>query len=1124
MAIVQGEVQYSIIDQGGVPESYINDDIDDEMKLEGFKSSTSRSILYWICICLSLGILYLIFYWKPNLKVKLKMARCCLTSAEVVIITNNYRTSFVEKVQFQFIDYGVKNFSSNTEPKDQILRYFDHKHTRYYWDEESNYFTELKGLDEGYTCAYIHDNCNGLSDDHRRDKLRVFGENRIKIDVKSYFKLFIEEVLNPFYIFQIFSISLWMADEYYYYASCICLMSLISIGISLYETRKQSETLRDMVGSSEGFFIEILNDEGHKATVDVTTLVPGDVIILPRKGLVMTCDAVLLTGNAIVNESMLTGESVPVTKTSLTPSEGNEQYSPENHKLHTLFAGFSTAKGELICSILFPKPVGFKFYQDSMKFIGALGCLAVIGMAYSIWNLIYLKVKYGKVVIRALDIVTIVVPPGLPAAMTIGTIYSQSRLKKQNIFCISPARINICGKLKLICFDKTGTLTEDGLDLFGVLPLQGKCLALSVMQPTDLPSLGPFVIAMATCHSLTIIDGKLTGDPLDLNMFNSTNWVLEEAGADSSKFETLAPTVVRPTSRDVYYEAQAKLPFEVGIIKQFAFSSSLQRMSVVTRTLRASHMDLYCKGAPEKIASLCDPATVPEDFQARLQQYTKKGFRVLAIAWKALDKKVTWHHVQKMSREKLEYGMKFLGLLIMENRLKPQTTPVITKLNKADIKTVMVTGDNILTALSVARQCGIAPGKRPVIIVNGQLNPPNLTYKFHENVSNEESEDGSSIFESDMEPFYHLEEAKCSDRKYLFALSGKTYAILRENYSELLSRIITRGAVFARMSPEQKSQLVENFQSLGYTVGFCGDGANDCSALKMANAGISLSDAEASVAAPFTSKTPNIECVPTVIREGRAALVTSFGTFKYMALYSIVQFVSVIILYSFSTNMGDFQFLYIDLLITTVVAILMGHTGAYRALVQKRPLGSLFSSVNLLSVFLHIILVIAFQVTVLLFLQAQPWYVRVKPSPSANVTTCSETSLIFLTTSFQYLILAFIFSKGRPYRLPIWTNLPFTIALILLTSLSTFLLIYPPKFLAKFLQITNLPGMTFKLTLMGIIGIYFLMALFVEEFLITSCCIKRFLKCGRKHGKKNIYKTIELDLKMDTNWPPLEID
>ena len=60
------------------------------------------------------------------------------------------------------------------------------------------------------------------------------------------------------------------------------------------------------------------------------------------------------------------------------------------------------------------------------------------------------------------------VPPALPAAMTVGTYYAQNRLKKTKIFCISPQRINVCGKLKLVCFDKTGTLTEDGLDLYGV--------------------------------------------------------------------------------------------------------------------------------------------------------------------------------------------------------------------------------------------------------------------------------------------------------------------------------------------------------------------------------------------------------------------------------------------------------------------------------------------------------------------------------------------------------------------------------------------------------------------------------------------------------------------------------
>jgi cation-transporting ATPase 13A2 len=88
--------------------------------------------------------------------------------------------------------------------------------------------------------------------------------------------------------------------------------------------------------------------------------------------------------------------------------------------------------------------------------------------------------------------------------------------------------------------------------------------------------------------------------------------------------------------------------------------------------------------------------------------------------------------------------------------------------------------------------------------------------------------------------------------------------------------------VFARMSPDEKHELVERLQGIGYTVGFCGDGANDCGALKAADVGISLSEAEASVAAPFTSRIPDISCVLEVIREGRAALVTSFACFKYM--------------------------------------------------------------------------------------------------------------------------------------------------------------------------------------------------------------------------------------------------
>ena len=116
------------------------------------------------------------------------------------------------------------------------------------------------------------------------------------------------------------------------------------------------------------------------------------------------------------------------------------------------------------------------------------------------------------------------------------------------------------------------------------------------------------------------------------------------------------------------------------------------------------------------------------------------------------------------------------------------------------------------------------------------------------------------------------------------------------------------------MSPEDKADLVDLLQqTMKVQVGMCGDGANDCSALKQADAGISLSEAEASIAAPFTSKVQDISCVITLLREGRAALTTTFQAFKFIELYSIIQFISVSLLYLSKSNLSDNQFLYIDI-------------------------------------------------------------------------------------------------------------------------------------------------------------------------------------------------------------------
>lgn len=118
--------------------------------------------------------------------------------------------------------------------------------------------------------------------------------------------------------------------------------------------------------------------------------------------------------------------------------------------------GFLTTKGALVRSMLFPKPSGFKFYRDSFRYIAVMAMIAVLGFIASFVNFVRLgvsrpqnsglpyangrKLAWHLIIVRALDLITIVVPPALPATLTIGTNFALSRLKKQDIFCISPQK------------------------------------------------------------------------------------------------------------------------------------------------------------------------------------------------------------------------------------------------------------------------------------------------------------------------------------------------------------------------------------------------------------------------------------------------------------------------------------------------------------------------------------------------------------------------------------------------------------------------------------------------------------------------------------------------------------
>uniref|UniRef100_A0A4W6BTW5 ATPase cation transporting 13A2 n=1 Tax=Lates calcarifer TaxID=8187 RepID=A0A4W6BTW5_LATCA len=841
-----------------------------------------------------------------------------------------------------------------------LLRFYLFEGLRYVW------------LDRKGAFCLIHD-----MNSFRR---RIYGPNLIYVPVKSYMKLLFEEVLNPFYVFQVFSITLWMCDNYYLYAICILLISMLSIGISLYETRKQSITLHNMARLVTN--VTIRRKSGVEECVSSEELVPGDCLIIPQEGLLLPCDAALLAGECLVNESMLTGESVPVLKTPLPAGEG--KYSSETERRHTLFCGtqliqakgggpggggavavvtstgFFTAKGNLVSSILYPQPINFRFYKDAIKFLFILGCVAFIGTIYSFVVLYRSNATWVELVIRSLDIVTIAVPPALPAAITTGTIYAQSRLKKQGIFCISPPRINVCGKVSLFCFDKTGTLTEEGLDVWGVM--EGGPVGFSelVPKPRLLPP-GPMLSGLACCHTVMLLQGQPLGDPLELKMVESTGWPEGDGAVLDAEFgghKVLA--VMRPPVQ----QRQGQ-----GTVSRFPFSSALQRMSVVT-VARGGHSALaFMKGSPEMVASLCRAETVPSQFSSKLRSFSSEGLRVLAFACKPLDKNTDFRTIE---RGEVEKDMQFLGLLMLKNLVKPESAEVINILRLACLRTVMVTGDNILTAVNVAKSCGMVGSDEKVIFVTATPHTarsmPTLRFSL---------EDG----------------------------------------------ILMRTTVFARMTPDQKTQLVKELQKLNYRVGMCGDGANDCGALRAADVGVSLSEAEASVASPFTSKTENISCVPLLIREGRCSLVTSFGLFRYMALYSLIQFCSVLILYTVKTGVADMQFLFCDIALVTVLAIVMGRGGPSDQLHPCRPPASLLSLPVLGSLFIHTSMIILGQVAALLITTSQDWYIPLNSTVlgTANLPNMEDTS-VFALSGFQYIIMAVVVTKGYPHKKPLYYN------------------------------------------------------------------------------------------------------
>ncbi|KAJ3334978.1 hypothetical protein HDU93_006907 [Gonapodya sp. JEL0774] len=647
-----------------------------------------------------------------------------------------------------------------------------------------------------------------------------------------------------------------------------------------------------------------------------------------------------------------------------------------------------------------------------------------------------------------------------------------------------------------------------------------------------------------------------------------------------------------------------------------------------TPSVQAFDFEVFCKGAPEALKAICKPESIPHNCDSLLKEYTHHGYRVIAVGWKRLEG-ANWMRAMRMSRDDIEKDLSFLGFIVFENKVKPTTPPVIKSLRTARIRQIMCTGDNVLTAVSVSRECGIV-GPRTRVFV-----PRFLDEEEEDDEESGDSDDSGSSDESDSVYGGHYRHSKIvwedldmdqedSDdmgldkSKEVLILNPRTLdpiviniaggsergsvnpspspvnpgdfpvaptttsntgdsgqlsplGIARQASGELslasstgqrrpsllqtsrpvkhrrhrfrhratahlharpddftlaitgdvfewmvnvapkstLKRMLDRGAIYARMSPDQKQILVEKLQEFTpHTVGFCGDGANDCGALKSGDVGVSLSEAEASVAAPFTSRSPDLQCVLEVVREGRAALVTSFSCFKYMAAYSLIQFTSVTLLYSLVSNLGDFQFLFIDLFLIVPLAVTMAWTEASSTIHTNPPTASLISAPVLMSMLGQSAIFTLFQLLGFFWIRQQPYYtppgngeggsqfpIRDDDDEDDVPIVGFENSVLFLISIYQYLFAAIMFSVGPPYRRSMFSNVPFVLTMCLLLVINSYLLFFPHTSVRAFFELENLPNSAKFMVGIMVIGN------FVVSYVCETWMWDTVIKVARKWGR-----------------------
>lgn len=755
------------------------------------------------------------------------------------------------------------------------------------------------------------DPVQGLPDQEAERRLEKYGANRLaESRQKPLYALFVDQ-FKDFMVIILFVATLisYFLGEY---LDAITIIAIIFInGILGFIQESRAERSLQALKELASPMARVLRD-GQVSMIPASRLVPGDVVLL-EAGDRVPADLRLLKANRLeIEESALTGESVPVSKTAGRLNHPDDVQVPLGDQKNLAFMGTMVTGGSGMGIVVgtgmnteigkiahmmntaeeAETPLQIRLEQMGKVLVVVAVLLTIVVIAAGVWH----GQELFTMFLAGVSLAVAAIPEGLPAIVTVALALGVQRMIRRNAIVRRLPSVETLGCASVICSDKTGTLTQNKMT---VTQVWHSDTAYEVSGSGYEPE-GNFLLYGKSVSPLR--DGALSQILRIADRCNNARLICEEQSArrllGQEKTKRVWQVVGDPTEGALKVlaakgrtaaagkEKSARQPVRV---EEFPFDSERKMMSVVDKGTDGSYT-LLVKGAAEAVLARSThimwkgevqplSATLRHRVLEQTEQMAARALRVLAFAYRPLQGYRAGQPVQTM-----ESNLVFVGLAGMIDPPREEVKSAIALCHQAGIKTVMITGDHKVTAEAIARQIGMT-------------------------------------------------------RRYGEVLEGRE---LDKMSDEQLADCAERITVYARVSPEHKLRIVRALQSRGHVVAMTGDGVNDAPAIKTADIGIAMGIAGTDVtkeAADLVLRDDNFATIVAAVEEGR----NIYDNIRKFIRYLLASNVGEILVMFFAMLLGlplplvPIQILWVNLVTDGLPAMALGVDPAEKDTMHQRP-------------------------------------------------------------------------------------------------------------------------------------------------------------------------------------------